>query len=338
MFRSLHRLLFSVLALSAPAFANPPLVEVVQPELRLVRDELVTFGSLRSDESLMIRPEVDGRVAQLHFREGQAVSAGDLLVSLDDAITRAELAQAEANLSLAQKNYERAQRLFSRGASNAQARDEAQAEEQAASASLALARARLDKTRLHAPHDGVLGLRHVSPGDYLEAGQDIVNLEVLDPLKVEFRVPQKSAGRIRPGQRIEIAVDAWPDERFVGEVYAINPRVDEAGRSQALRAHVGNAERRLQPGQFVRVAVILAERPDALVVPEEALVPRGDKTQLALVEDGKAVFREVRSGRRKDGWVEIVEGLDAAEQVISAGWQKVSQGSEVRVRRVERSE
>ena len=185
MFRSLHRLLFSVLALSAPAFANPPLVEVVQPELRLVRDELVTFGSLRSDESLMIRPEVDGRVAQLHFREGQAVSAGDLLVSLDDAITRAELAQAEANLSLAQKNYERAQRLFSRGASNAQARDEAQAEEQAASASLALARARLDKTRLHAPHDGVLGLRHVSPGDYLEAGQDIVNLEVLDPLKVE---------------------------------------------------------------------------------------------------------------------------------------------------------
>ena len=338
MFRSLHRLLFSVMALSAPAFANPPLVEVVQPERMLVRDELVTFGSLRSDESLMIRPEVDGRVAQLHFREGQAVSAGDLLVSLDDAITRAELAQAEANLSLAQKNYERAQRLFSRGASNAQARDEAQAQQQAASASLALARARLDKTRLHAPHDGVLGLRHVSPGDYLEAGQDIVNLEVLDPLKVEFRVPQKSAGRIRPGQRIEIGVDAWPEERFAGEVYAINPRVDEAGRSQALRAHVGNADRRLQPGQFVRVAVILAERPDALVVPEEALVPRGDKTQLALVEEGKAVFREVRSGRRKDGWVEIVEGLGGAQQVISAGWQKVSQGSEVRVRRVERSE
>lgn len=338
MITSLRRLLFSVMALCAPAFANPPLVEVVQPERMLVRDELVTFGSLRSDESLMIRPEIAGRIARLHFREGQAVAAGDLLVSLDDAIARAELAQAEANLSLAQKNHERAQRLFERGASNAQARDEAQTQQQAASASLALARARLDKTRLHAPHDGVLGLRHVSPGDYLEAGQDIVNLEVLDPLKVEFRVPQKSAGRIRPGQRIELGVDAWPDERFAGEVYAINPRVDEAGRSQALRAHVGNADGRLQPGQFVRVAVILAERPDALVVPEEALVPRGDKLQLALVEDGKAVFREVRSGRRKDGWVEIVEGLSADEQVISAGWQKVSPGGEVRVRRVERSE
>jgi len=338
MITSLRRLLFPLLALSAPALANPPLVEVVQPQQMLVRDELVTFGSLRSDESLMIRPEIAGRIARLHFREGQAVSGGDLLVSLDDAIARAELAQAEANLSLAQKNHERAQRLFERGASNAQARDEAQTQQQAASASLALARARLDKTRLHAPHDGVLGLRHVSPGDYLEAGQDIVNLEVLDPLKVEFRVPQKSAGRIRPGQRIELSVDAWPQERFVGEVYAINPRIDEAGRSQALRARVANADGRLQPGQFVRVAVILAERPDALVVPEEALVPRADKVQLALVEEGRAVFREVRSGRRKDGWVEISQGLAGDEQVISAGWQKVSPGAEVRVRRAEPGE
>lgn len=335
MLKTLRRALFPVLFAPAVLASSATLVEVVEPERRLVRDELVTFGSLRSDESLMIRPEVEGRLSRLHFREGQAVSAGDLLVSLDDAIARAELAQAEANLSLAQKNYQRAQRLFERGASNAQARDEAQTQEQAASATLALARARLDKTRLLAPHDGVLGLRQASPGDYLQAGQDIVNLEVLDPLKVEFRVPQRSAGRIRPGQRIELSVDAWPGERFVGEVYALNPRVDEAGRSQALRAHVANADHRLQPGQFVRVAVILAERADALVVPEEALVPRGEKLQLALVEDGKVVFREVRSGRRKDGWVEIREGLQGDETVISTGWQKVSAGSEVRTRRME---
>lgn len=330
--RCLRILFFAFLACSAEA---APLVEVVSPKTERVRDELVTFGSLRSDESLTIRPEIDGRLARLHFQEGQAVRAGDLLVSLDDAIARAELAQAEANLSLAEKNHQRAQRLFERGASNAQARDEAQAQLQAAAASLSLARARLDKTRLHAPHDGVLGLRQVSPGDYLQAGQDIVNLEVLDPLKVEFRVPQKAAGKISQGQRIEVRADAWPDERFPGEVYAINPRIEEAGRSQALRARIANPDGRLQPGSFVRVSVILAERPQALVVPEEALVPRGDSLQLALVEDGRAQFRDVRAGRRRDGWVEILEGLNGDEQVIATGWQKITPGDEVRTRPLE---
>ena len=134
--------------------AEGPLVEVVQVEKALVRDELITFGSLRSDESVVIRPEIEGRLAALHFREGQAVVAGTLLVSLDDAITRAELAQAQANLYLAEKNHQRAQMLFKRGASNAQALDEASAQQQAARARLALAQARLDKTRIHAPQIG----------------------------------------------------------------------------------------------------------------------------------------------------------------------------------------
>src|SRR3990167_11261330 len=129
--------------------AEGPLVEVVQVEKALVRDELITFGSLLSDESVMIRPEIEGRLAALRFREGQAVAVGTLLVSLDDAIPRAELAQAQANLYLAEKNHQRAQMLFKRGASNAQALDEASAQQQAARASLALAQARLDKTRIH---------------------------------------------------------------------------------------------------------------------------------------------------------------------------------------------
>lgn len=332
MFKALRSALFFFFWLPTCLLAQGTLVEVVKPKQALVRDELITFGSLRSDESVTLRPEMDGRLASLHFKEGQAVSAGDLLVTLDDAIAQAELAQAQANLNLAEKNYERAQRLFERGASNAQARDEAHSQLQASNASLQLARARLAKTRLYAPHDGVLGLRHVSVGDYLKAGDDIVNLEVLNPLKVEFRIPQKQAGAIRPGQRIELLVDAWPDQRFSGEVYALNPRVDEVGRSQTLRAHVSNDDQRLQPGQFVRVAVILAERPDALLVPEEALVPRGENLLLALVMDGKAEFRPVVTGRRQAGWVEIHQGLQAEDTVITAGWQKVSNGQAVRLR------
>ena len=305
-------------------------------EKALVRDELITFGSLRSDESVMIRPEIEGRLAALHFREGQAVAAGTLLVSLDVAIARAERAQAQANLNLAEKNHQRAQMLFKRGASNAQALDEASAQQQAARASLALAQARLDKTRIHAPHDGVLGLRHVSPGDYLSAGQDIVNLEVLDPLKVDFRIPQKAVRQIRLQQSIEISLDAYPGERFSGEIYAINPRLDEAGRSQAIRAHIDNADGRLNPGQFVKVSVILAERPEALVIPEEAVMPVGERLLVNLVVDGKVEVREVKLGKRTAGRVEVREGLVGDETLISAGWQKVRAGMAVRTKVVER--
>ncbi|QLC74594.1 efflux RND transporter periplasmic adaptor subunit [Pseudomonas sp. LPB0260] len=309
-----------------------PLVEVVRPERTLVRDELVTFGSLRSDESVMIRPEIEGRLARLHFAEGQAVAAGDLLVSLDDAIARAELALARANLDLAEKSFRRLQQLFQRGASNAQARDEAQARQQAARAGLALAQARLHKTRLRAPYDGVLGLRQVSPGDYLEAGQDIVNLEVLDPLKLDFRVPQKAVGKIHPGQAVEIRLDAFADELFHGTISAINPQLDEAGRSQAIRARLSNPGLRLKPGQFVRVTVILAERPQALVIPEEAVMPLGERLLVNLVVDGKVEQREIRLGRRLGGRVEVREGLNGDETLISAGWHKVRPGMAVRTR------
>lgn len=329
--RSVILLLPLLLAPFSPVQAElAPLVEVVQPEQRLVRDELVTFGSLRSDESTLIRPEVEGRVAALHFQEGMAVKGGALLVSLDDSIARAELAQARANLDLAEKSFQRAQFLFKRGASNAQALDEAQSQQQAARASLALAQARLDKTLIRAPYDGVLGLRQVSVGDYLNAGDNIVNLEVLDPLKVDFRVPQKAVSQVRLQQRIELSLDAYPNERFQGEIIALNPRLDEVGRSQAIRAQVANRDQRLKPGQFVKVSVILAERPQALMIPEEAIMPMGQQLMVNLLVAGKVERRVIRIGQRLNGWAEVVEGLQGGETVISAGWQKVVPGREVR--------
>ena len=328
-----HALLLTCLFACSPLPAlaeQAPLVEVVQPERTLVRDELITFGSLRSDESTVIRPELGGRLAAVHFREGEAVKAGELLVSLDDAIARAELAQARANLDLAEKSFERTQLLFKRGASNAQAQDEAQSQQQAARASLALTQARLDKTQIRAPYDGVLGLRQVSVGDYLSAGQDLVNLEVLDPLKVDFRIPQKAVSQVRLGQAIELSLDAYPGERFKGTIIALNPRLDEIGRSQAIRAQVDNREQRLKPGQFVKVSVILAERPQALLIPEEAVMPMGQLLFVNLVVDGKVERRQIRIGQRLRGKAEVVEGLQGDETLISAGWQKVAPGREVR--------
>ncbi|MET1080269.1 MAG: efflux RND transporter periplasmic adaptor subunit [Pseudomonas sp.] len=319
--------------LTAPAQDAPgPLVEVVQPSVARVRDELITFGSLRSDESVMIRAEIAGRVDRLSIREGQPVEAGALLLGLDDAIARAELTLAQANLNLAEKNFSRAQLLFTRGASNAQALDEARAEQQAARASLSLSQARLDKSQVRAPFAGVLGLRQVSPGDYLNVGQDVVNLEVLDPLKVDFRIPQKAVRQIRLGQTLEVTLDSYPGETFVGRIAAINPRLDEVGRSQLVRASLPNPGQRLKPGQFVRVSVILAERPQALLIPEEAVMPVGDKHWVSLVVDGKVAVREIQLGRRQAGQVEVREGLKPGDTLISAGWQKVKAGMAVRTK------
>lgn len=330
----LRVLLAVLLLLPGWLAAQPPatLVEVVQPQRGLVRDELLTFGSLLPDESVLLRPEIDGRIAALHFREGERVAAGTLLVSLDDAVSRAELAQTRANLELAERSLQRAQQLFQRGASNPQALDQARAQQRAALASVQLAEARLDKTRLRAPHAGTLGLRRVSAGDYVQAGQDLVNLEVLDPLKVEFRIPQRAVPQVRSGQAVELGVDAWPGERFPGRIYALNPRLDEVGRSQAVRARVANPDGRLHPGQFVRLWVILAERPQALLVPEEAVMPLGAQQYLNLVVDGRVERRVVQLGRRRDGLVEIREGLDGTESVISVGWHKVAPGMPVRTR------
>jgi membrane fusion protein (multidrug efflux system) len=332
----MSRVLLVALLLLPPGWlaAQPPatLVEVVQPQRGLVRDELLTFGSLLADESVLLRSEIDGRIAALYFQEGERVAAGALLVSLDDAVSRAELAQARADLELAERSLQRTRQLFQRGASNPQALDQARAQQRAALASVQLAEARLDKTRLRAPHAGTLGLRQVSVGDYVEAGQDLVNLEVLDPLKVEFRIPQKAVSQVRRGQAVELGVDAWPDERFPGRIYALNPRLDEVGRSQTVRAQVANADGRLHPGQFVRLWVILAERPQAVLLPEEAVMPLGAQQYVNLVVDGRVERRAVQLGRRRDGLVEVREGLDGTESVISAGWHKVAPGMAVRTR------
>ena len=265
---------------STPAYANEgPLVEVVTVERSLVRDELVTFGSLRPDESVMIRPEIAGRIAQLHFREGQRIEAGALLVSLDDSIVTApSLPRRGPTWTLAQNNFQRAQMLFKRGASNAQALDEASAQQQAARASLALSQARLDKTRIFGPAMRVCwGCARPAPAI------TSAKARTSSTWKCSTRSRSISVSRKRRSARSvsnKPSKSAWmpiPVSASSGEIFAVNPRLDEVGRSQAIRAHISNSEGRLSPGQFVRVSVILAERPNALVIPEEAIMPMGEQ-------------------------------------------------------------
>jgi membrane fusion protein (multidrug efflux system) len=306
-------------------------VEAAEVEVGQVVDAMTVTGNLRSDESANISTEIEGRVEGVHFTEGQAVEQGALLFTLDDTVYRAELVTAEANLELSRRNSERAVELLQRNAGTVRARDEAQAQLAIDRAEVDLARARLEKTRIAAPFAGVVGLREVSVGGYVEPGQDLVNLEDIDPIKVDFPVPERALSAVEVGQPIEVTVAAWPGRTFKGEVYAIDPQVDAQGRSIAIRATIDNQEGLLRPGLFAAVRLITARRDQALLVPEQAIFAQQGKPYVYKVVDGVARLTEVTLGGRRVGQAEIVSGLAAGDVVVAAGQMKLRDGAPVRI-------
>lgn len=310
-------------------FAIP--VEAAKVAVETISRQIETIGTLRSNESVMIRPEIAGRISHISFDEGQPVRRGQLLVKLDDSTVLAQVEQARANLALSRANSERAQKLYRQGAGTERARDEAGARLQVDQAAVDLVQATLGKTEIIAPFDGIAGLRRVSVGAYVTPGQDIANIEDIDPLKVDFRVPEVHLDALRVGQSLDITADAFAGRAFTATVYAIDPLIDENGRAVALRARLPNPDRMLRPGLFVRVRLIVERIEDALLVPEEALVPQGDKVAVMRVVDGTATPTEVRTGIRRAGSVQVLEGLSAEDTVITAGHMKVRPGAKVSV-------
>jgi membrane fusion protein (multidrug efflux system) len=232
---------------------------------------------------------------------------------------------------LAEQTYQRTSQLFSNKYATAQSADEAASNLAVGTAAVELARVQMEKTRIVAPFSGIVGLRHVSVGEYITAGLALVNLEAIDPVKADFRVPEKFLPAIKVGQAIRIRVDAFPGETFNGKVYAIDPRIDVAGRSLLVRAKVPNADQRLRPGLFARVTVLLQLKEDALTIPEQAIVPQGDSQYVFKINDGKATLTKVSVGMRRSGQVEILDGLGVGDEVVTAGQLKLRDGTPVSV-------
>ncbi len=310
----------------------PVLVETHVVTTQAWSDDVTAVGSLVSNESVMLRPEVAGRIAAIRFRDGEAVKRGAVLVELDAAVQRAELQQARANLTLAESNFRRTEDLFGRKFVSQSGLDTARAQLEVARAGVALAQARLERMQIRAPFAGVVGIRNVSPGDFVQDGDELVNLEDIATLKVDFRLPELYGARVRPGQALEVTSDVWPAERFAARVEAIDPLIDAQGRAVHLRASLPNPDARLRPGGFARVRLILAERAAVVVVPETALVPAPGNVQFVYRVVGDRAQRvEVKTGVRRDAMVEIVDGLAAGAQVVVAGQLKLRDGAAVRV-------
>ncbi|MEP6943445.1 MAG: efflux RND transporter periplasmic adaptor subunit [Betaproteobacteria bacterium] len=292
---------------------------------------ITAVGSLRSDESVTLRPEVAGRISAIQFREGERVTKGTPLVRLDTAVAEAEAQQARANLKLAQQKNARAIDLQTKGFVSGQAKDEAENSLRVAEAALALSEAKLAKLTIVAPFTGILGLRSVSVGDYVKEGADMVNLEAVDPLKVDFRVPEIYLQQLKVGQTMQLTLDAMPGKNYEAKVFAINPLIDAAGRAVVIRAQVGNQGTVLRPGMFARVRLLTRELQEAMVVPEQAIVPQGDEWYVFRVVDDKVQRTKVVIGQRRDGKTEIVSGLQDGDVVVTAGQLKLRDGVSVAI-------
>lgn len=313
----------------APAVSALTPVEVMTVNSGVLTREVTVVGSLRSNESVTIRPEIAGRIARLDFKEGQRVNKGTLLLVLDDAVYRAEMAQAQASLDRSQRLRNSGKKLFADNYISNTEMDALATAVKVDESAVALAQARLNKTRLTAPFDGVLGLRQVSVGDYLNPGQDIVNIEDITPIKLDFRVPESYLSELAVGQPLAVHVDAYADQSFSGSVIAIDPLISAEDRSIAVRGEIKNDDLHLRPGLFARVRLVLSERADAITVPEQAVVSQQDGHYVYRVVDGKALRTPVETGQRQAGRVEVRSGLKVGDTLVTAGHLKLTDGKPV---------
>ncbi|PWC52340.1 efflux RND transporter periplasmic adaptor subunit [Azospirillum sp. TSO22-1] len=315
----------------APGAMPPMPVEAVPVRVGAMARTITAVGSLLSNESVVIRPEVAGRITEIAFKEGQRVARGAVLIRLDDTVAKATLAQAQASIAFDKAELGRAEELLRQNAGPARNREQAAAKLQADQAAVQLAQAQLEKLTITAPFDGVLGLRKVSVGDYVSAGKDIVNLEAIDTLKLDFRVPEAYLPAVRVGQTLAVSVDAFGGRKFEGEVYAIDPLIDVNGRALAVRARVPNSDGALRPGLFARVTLTLTIDQNAVLVPEQSVVAFGTDQFVFKVVDGKVAQTKVKLGDRRNAEVEIVEGLKPQDVVVTAGQLKIRDGAPVMV-------
>ena len=318
---------------------GPAAVEVAKVQRLRIEDDAQAVGSLRSRQGVMLRPEVSGRIARLGFGDGQRVRRGQLLVQLDDTLQAAQMRQAEAQAGIARTNLQRNRELVAQNFVSQSVVDQSAAALEVAMAQVALNKAQLERMKILAPFDGVAGIRSVNVGDYVKDGADLVNVEDTTQVWVDFRLPERYLAQLKTGQAVEVALDAMPGRTFRGQVDALDSQLDANGRSLLVRARLANPDGVLRTGMFARTRTLLAVRDNALVVPEEALVPQGGKQFLIKVVDGpqgKVSQRlEARIGVRVPGKVEILGGLSEGDVVVTAGQGRLLRGDSLPLRVVD---
>ena len=321
--------------MAALASMPPPPATVAAAEVQTERWQpyLSAVGSLVATQGIPVTTEVAGKVSEIHFESGQQVESGTLLLQLDESVEQAELAGIIAERRLAELQYKRREGLLDTKTISRSDVDEARLRLENATAQLATKRALIEKKRITAPFSGWLGIRQVDLGEYLQPGTTTVVLEALDPIYADFSLPERYLDQISVGQPVKIAVQAFPDESFSGQISAMNPGIDPGSRSLRIRATLENPQARLRPGMFAEVRAVLPERSAVLTLPQTAITynPYGDS--VFVIQQGEAGTsvqrRQIETGNVRNGRIEIVSGLEDGERVVTIGHVKLRNGQAV---------
>ena len=308
---------------------QPVIVEMARLKRGKITRRIDTVGQLRANNEVTLRSEMAGRINEIKFKEGEHVDKDDVLIVFEDADLRAELEAAKAELILRDADHQRLFQLKEKRIESIKKYDEAKAGFEAAKARVDKAQATLDKATIKAPFEGTIGLIDIDPGAFVQAAQDLVKLVDNTPIYADFKVPEKYLHDISVGQLAEIKLDAFPDQKFVATVEAIDSSVDGLSHTIALRATIPNDDGKLRSGLYAHVSLIIGEKPDALLIPESALIRDGNKEMVYVVHEGKAHPIAVLTGTRENGMVEILTNLKEDLNVVTAGQIKLVPGRAV---------
>ena len=307
------------------------IVTVVHPT-RL--DDLVnTNGTILPNEEVEIRSEISGRIVTLNIKEGDLVKRGTTLLHINDEDLQARLKKLGFNKKLAEDNEARQKKLLEKEAISQREYDIAVNSVNTISADIEDLSAQIQKMTLKAPFDGTIGFRFVSLGSYISPTTKIATLTNTNPAKIEFAVPAKYSSIVRKGGKIEFTVEN-SEQKYVGTVYAIDPKIDPDTRTLQIRAIAPNPVHKLIPGAFARVELVLKSKGSALMIPTEAVIPEQKGSKVYIVQNGKAVSKKVQLGTRGDKDVEVLSGLSVGDTLITTGIMQVKPDGEVEIREV----
>lgn len=305
-------------------------VEAVELEYETIEDRIFTSGTIRANEVVELSSESSGLITDILFQEGRSVERGDLLVKINDSELQAQKQRAEYRLSLAEQREQRQKRLLERGGISQDEYDATLNEVNVMRSEIRLIEAQIEKTEVRAPFTGVVGLKYVSTGSYISPAARIASLQDVDPVKIDFSVPERYLARVTVGDLIEFNVQGV-DSAFVGEVYAIEPRIDTDTRTLQVRAMSDNPGRMLFPGAFANITLILDQIDDALMLPTISIIPELNRQKVYVARDGKVEEVEVRTGIRTSNKVQVVDGLQRGDVVLTTGLLQVRPGMEINI-------
>jgi len=305
--------------------------DAVVAEASYLEDLISSTGTVRAIQEIDLSSETSGKVIGLYINEGSEVSAGDLLVKVNDNDLQAELARLESNIELFEETSERQQQLFERGGATQEDYDNTLMQLNNLRAEHATVRVQIDRTEVRAPFDGIVGLTYISEGAYVTPSTRIASLQNTDSVRVDFTIPERYSANVRMGSQINFEVQGV-DSLFTGEVIATEPQIDPRTRTVQVRAVAENTNRLLNPGAFANVELVLSAFDEALVVPSVALVPDNGSFKVLVYQDGKVRESFVETGIRLRDRIQILSGIAPGDTVLVNGLMQLSEGSDVEIR------